>query len=87
MVRRPADFTARIELADDRRARLLAAIRSQAEEIFDEPVSEFRAAALLDLFLKEIGPSVYNQGVRDASAFMQEKLMDLEAEVYEPEHT
>ena len=85
MARRPADSTPRIELADDRRARLLAIIRTQAEEIFDESVSEFRAASLLDLFLREIGPSIYNQGVRDASAFMQERLTDLEAEVYEPE--
>jgi uncharacterized protein (DUF2164 family) len=85
MVRRQSDSAARIELTDDRRARLLAAIRTRAEEIFDEPVSEFRAQALLDLFLREVGPSVYNQGVRDASAYMQEKLTDLEAEVYEPE--
>ncbi|HEX6694621.1 MAG TPA: DUF2164 domain-containing protein [Longimicrobiales bacterium] len=85
MVRRQSDSIPRIELTDERRARLLGTIRSQAEEIFDEPVSDFRAQALLDLFLREIGPSVYNQGVRDASAFMQEKLTDLEAEVYEPE--
>jgi uncharacterized protein (DUF2164 family) len=28
---------------------------------------------------------VYNQGVRDACAYMQAKLTDVEGEVYEPE--
>jgi uncharacterized protein (DUF2164 family) len=28
---------------------------------------------------------VYNQGVRDACAYMQGKLTDVEGEVYEPE--
>jgi uncharacterized protein (DUF2164 family) len=28
---------------------------------------------------------VYNQGVRDAAAYMQEKLADIEGEIYERE--
>jgi uncharacterized protein (DUF2164 family) len=32
-----------------------------------------------------LGPAVYNQGVRDACASLQEKLSDLEGEIYEPE--
>ena len=40
---------------------------------------------LLDFFMREPGPPVYNQGVRDASAFMQDKLADLDGEVYERE--
>jgi uncharacterized protein (DUF2164 family) len=85
MSRRNPDSTGRIELSEERRARLLATLRKEAEDIFDEPLSEFRAESLLDLFLREVGPAVYNQGVRDASSYMQEKLTDLEAEVYEPE--
>ena len=85
MARRNADAPGRIELAPDRRARLLETLRREAEEILDEPLSQFRAESLLDLFLREVGPAVYNQGVRDAAAFMQEKLTDLEAEIHEPE--
>ena len=33
----------------------------------------------------ELGPPVYNQGVRDASSFIQDKLTDIEGEVYERE--
>ena len=75
----------RIRLSPERRANLLAAIKRHFAAEFDEPVSDFRAQGLLDFFVRELGPPVYNQGVRDASAFMQEKLTDIEGEVYERE--
>ena len=75
----------RIQLSDERRARLLASLRRHFDDSFDEPISDFRANELLDFFIGELGPQVYNQGVHDACAFMQEKLGDLEGDVYEPE--
>lgn len=73
----------RIQLSPERRAGLLRAIKDYFSAEFDEPLSEFRAQGLLDFFVRELGPPVYNQGVRDASKFMQEKLSDIEGEVYE----
>jgi uncharacterized protein (DUF2164 family) len=75
----------RIRLSDDRRGNLLRALQSYFDDNFDEPLSVFRAEGLLDFLLAELGPTVYNQGVRDACAAMQEKLLDLEGEVYERE--
>jgi uncharacterized protein (DUF2164 family) len=75
----------RIRLSPERRAVLLDAIREYFSAEFDEPLSEFRADGLLKFFVRELGPSVYNQGVRDASRFMQAKLADIEGEVYERE--
>lgn len=75
----------RIRLSDDRRAKLLRSIRQHFEDSFDEPISDFRAGELLDFFVRELGPPVYNQGVRDASSYMQEKLGDIEGDVYERE--
>ena len=75
----------RIRLSDDRRARVLAALKRHFEERFDDPISDFRANGLLDLFLRELGPAVYNQAVRDACAYMQEKLADIDGEIHEPE--
>ena len=77
----------RIRLSPDRRANLLQAIQSYFAAEFDEPLSDFRAEGLLDFFVRELGPPVYNQGVRDASAFIQEKLGDIEGEVYEHDKT
>lgn len=79
------DRPMRIRLADDRRLRVLDALKRHYEEHFDEPLSDFRAQGLLDFFVAELGPAVYNQGVRDACAALQGKLSDLEGEVYEPE--
>jgi uncharacterized protein (DUF2164 family) len=81
----PNQSPMRIRLSPERRANLLAAIKRHFAAEFDEPVSDFRAQGLLDFFVRELGPPVYNQGVRDASAFMQEKLTDIEGEVYERE--
>ena len=52
---------------------------------FDEPLSDFRANGLLDFFIRELGPPIYNQGVRDASSYMQKKLADIEGEITEVE--
>lgn len=75
----------RIRLADDRRTRVLSALKHYFSEHFDDPLSDFRAAALLDFMIRELGPPVYNQGVRDACRFMQDRLGDIEGEIHEPE--
>lgn len=75
----------RVRLADERRATLARLLRQYFEEHFDEEISDFRAEGLIDFFVRELGPPVYNQGVRDACAYMQEKLTDVEGEVYEQE--
>jgi uncharacterized protein (DUF2164 family) len=75
----------RVRLSDDRRAALVRVLREYFEDHFDEPISDFRAEGLIDFFVRELGPPVYNQGVRDACAYMQDKLTDVEGEVYEPE--
>jgi uncharacterized protein (DUF2164 family) len=49
------------------------------------PVVRIRAEALLDFFVNELGPPVYNQGVRDAAGYLQQKLADIEGDVYERE--
>jgi uncharacterized protein (DUF2164 family) len=75
----------RISLSEERRKRLIEEIQRHFIDEFDESLSEFRAQGLLDFFLSELGPAVYNQGVHDACGYLQEKLGDLEGEVYEPE--
>jgi uncharacterized protein (DUF2164 family) len=75
----------RIRLSPERRANLLRAIKDYSRAEFDEPLSDFRAQGLLDFFIRELGPPVYNQGVRDAAGFVQAKLADIEGEIYERE--
>jgi uncharacterized protein (DUF2164 family) len=75
----------RIRLSPERRTTLMRAIKQYFKDEFDESVSDFRAQGLLDFFVRELGPPVYNQGVRDAASFVQDKLTDIEGEIYERE--
>lgn len=75
----------RIRLSAERRATLLDAIKRYFSDEFDESMSDFRAEGLLDFFVRELGPPVYNQGVRDACGYLQEKLTDVEGDIYERE--
>ena len=79
----PNQSPMRIRLSPERRAALLRVTKEYFAAEFDETLSDFRAQALLDSFVRELGPPVYNQGVRDAASFMQEKLADIEGDVYE----
>ena len=64
---------------------MLRALKDYTTAEFDEPLSDFRAEGLLDFFIRELGPPVYNQGVRDAANFVQSKLADIDGEIYETE--
>lgn len=74
-----------ITLAKDVRKRSIASIRRYFAENMEEEVGDLKAALLLDFFLKEIGPTVYNHAVADAQAYFQEKTGDLDGTCHEPE--
>jgi uncharacterized protein (DUF2164 family) len=40
---------------------------------------------LLDFFVKEIGPSVYNRAIQDAQTYLQDRVADLEVVCFEKE--
>ena len=72
----------KIELTDERRDALVAHLQSLFSSSFDESLSDFRAAEILDLMLRTLGPTVYNQAVADVRAHLQVKLDDLDGEVH-----
>jgi len=75
----------RIKLDEERQARIVRALMAYASTEFDEDMSEYRAKALVDFLLRQIGPSQYNQAIQDARKYMSEKLDDLDTEFFEPE--
>ena len=75
----------RIQLSDERRASLVSAIQAYFSEHLDREIGELGAGLLLDFFVRELGAPVYNQAIRDAHDFLQDKLVDLSGEFYEPE--
>lgn len=74
-----------IDLQSDTRKRMIASIGRYFEQELEEEIGDLGAGFLLDYFLKEIAPTVYNRAVADAQAWMLGRVEDLEGSLYEPE--
>lgn len=74
-----------IELSKNVHAEAIASIERYCGANMDEPIGNMAANALLNFFLEEIGPSIYNQGVADAQERLQARVMELDIEVHEDE--
>ena len=74
-----------IQIPKDKKKALVRAVQTYFEEKLDQEIGDLGAELLIDFFAKELGPAVYNQAIRDAQAFFQDKLLDLEVALYEEE--
>jgi uncharacterized protein (DUF2164 family) len=75
----------RIQLDEERKARMVTEIQRYFRENLDHELGELGARLLLEFFVRELGAPVYNQAIRDAHDFLEQKLVDLSGEFYEPE--
>ncbi len=69
-----------------------ARLKSITEEVqayfrneHDETIGELKAEMLIEFFIRQLGPKVYNQAIDDANLFIHDKLIDLDATLYVPE--
>ena len=76
-----------IALSKEDRQQAIASIERYFRTHMDEPIGNIAAGALLGFFLEEIGPSLYNRGVADAQAHLQQRVADLDFEVQAPTFT
>ena len=74
-----------IELTKEAKQNAIDSLKKYFEANLETPLGNLAAGALLGFILEEIGPSVYNKGVADAQARMQERLSELDYEVHEDE--
>lgn len=74
-----------IELPKADRAQAIASIERYFRDNMDEPIGNIAAGGLLGFFLEEIGPSIYNQAIRDAQERLQVRVAELDFEVHEDE--
>ena len=72
----------KINLSQEGRADAIASIQRYFDENFSEPVGELPASLLLNFFIEEIGPVIYNQAIADAQARMQSRISDLNGELF-----
>ena len=74
-----------IELPKEARTQAIALIERYFLENLDEQIGNVVAGGLLEFFVQEIGPSIYNKAVADAQERMQQRAMELDIEVHEEE--
>ena len=71
-----------IELPGPVRKQAVASLQQYADSSLDQPLGDLAAGSLLDFFLEEIAPAVYNQAVADAQDRLQHRVGELHGEVY-----
>ena len=74
-----------LTLPDEARKQAIASIQRFVREELGQDIGELKASILLDYFLAELGPGVYNKAIADAAAFFAERSADLGALTYQDE--
>jgi len=74
-----------IELNKDVRQQAIASIERYFQENMEEKIGNIAAAALLNFFVEEVGPSIYNQAVTEVQERLQARIGELDIEVHEDE--
>ncbi len=70
-----------LALVDDDRQRAIALLRHYADDEMGVEIGDLAAGLLLDFILQEIGPSLYNRGLKDAQAYLSARLADLDVDL------
>lgn len=70
-----------IELEKKEREQAVASIKRYFEEEL-EPIGDLPAGLLLNFFLEEIGPVIYNRAIADGQARMASRVADLNGELF-----
>jgi uncharacterized protein (DUF2164 family) len=74
-----------IEISKQARGDAIASLQRYFEQNLSEPIGDLPAGLLLNFFLEEVGPAIYNQAIADAQARMQQRVSDLTGELYADE--
>lgn len=74
-----------IELAAETKQSLQDALKAYFRDERGEEIGDLQASFLLEFILAEIGPSIYNQAIKDAQGSMQRTVADLDLTLHEPE--
>ena len=72
----------KIELSEQARVDAIASIQRYFEENLPEPLGNLPAGLLLDFFIEEVGPAIYNRAIADAQARLALRVGDLSGELY-----
>ena len=74
-----------IELNKEVRAQAVSSIERYFKENMEERIGNIQAAALLNFFIEEVGPSIYNQAIAEAQERLQTRVNELDIECHADE--
>jgi uncharacterized protein (DUF2164 family) len=74
-----------IEIPDHARKAAVASLQKYADENLPEPMGDLAAGLMLDFFLEDIGPLIYNRAIHDAQTRLAVRIGDLSGELFEDE--
>jgi len=74
-----------VALNKDARSSAVTSIERYFQDELEEKIGNIRAAALLNFFLEEIGPSIYNQAVADVQERLLQRVTEVDIECHEDE--
>lgn len=74
-----------IELPQEARAEAIRSIERYFQTHMDERIGNIAAGALLNFFVEEVGPVIYNQAVAAVQERLQARVAEIDIEVHEDE--
>ena len=74
-----------VEIPKEARQQAIVSIERYFQENMEERIGNIAAAGLLNFFLEEIGPVVFNKAVAEVQERLQVRLSEIDLEVHEDE--
>ena len=74
-----------IELPKEVRTEAIASVERYFNENMGERIGNIAASALVNFFIEEVGPSIYNKAVADVQERLQVRVTEVDLEVHEDE--
>jgi len=71
-----------IEISEEMRKEAIPSIQQYFRENLPEEIGDLATNALLNFFLEEIGPVIYNKAVADTQYRIQSRIVELDSELY-----
>lgn len=76
-----------IQLKEENKKKLIASLQRYFDEELDMEIGELKSELILDYLMQEAGSVIYNQAIRDAQAYITDRVDDMDGTLYHPEFT
>jgi uncharacterized protein (DUF2164 family) len=75
------------KVSKENEVKMRESIKRFFSESLDQEIGDLKSGLVLDYFLKDLAPTVYNLAISDAQSYFQQRTADLDGACYEKEFT